>query len=112
MVVVGLVGNRQPMDRLAASARHQHVHNGAVVYEWDQSLTEVNVYARVPEGVRAKQIYCDIRADGLAFGIGANKPYLDVRVRTATGDGRRRGRARVSVPRSPPARILAGAPAD
>ena len=107
-----VVGNRQPMDRLAASARHQHVHNGAVVYEWDQSLTEVNVYARVPEGVRAKQIYCDIRADGLAFGIGANKPYLDVRVRTATGDGRRRGRARVSVPRSPPARILAGAPAD
>ena len=66
-------------DRLAASGRHQHRHNGAGVYEWDQSLTEVNLYVRVPEGVRAKQIYCEIRTDGLKFGIGENKPYLDVR---------------------------------
>lgn len=49
------------------------------MYEWDQSLTEVNLYVRVPEGVRAKQIYCEIRTDGLKFGIGENKPYLDVR---------------------------------
>ena len=66
-------------ERLAASSRHQYVHNGAVVYEWDQSLTEVNVYVRTPPGVTAKQLYCRINTDTLVFGLGNNDPYLDVR---------------------------------
>ena len=65
-------------ERLAPSERHQFLHNGEVVYEWDQSLSEVNLYIAVPEGVRAKQLYVDISNGHIRVGIAPNPPYLDV----------------------------------
>ena len=40
-------------DQLAPTSRHAFTHEGRVVYEWDQTLEEVNVYVSVPPGVRA-----------------------------------------------------------
>jgi hypothetical protein len=34
-------------DQLAPSERHKYVHEGKVVYEWDQTLSEVNIYVQV-----------------------------------------------------------------
>mmetsp|Transcript_8739 Transcript_8739/g.25177 ORF Transcript_8739/g.25177 Transcript_8739/m.25177 type:complete len:157 (+) Transcript_8739:209-679(+) len=65
-------------DKLAPSDRHQFVHNGQVVYEWDQTLSEVNVYCQVPQGVTAKLIYCTISKTHLKLGINPNPPYLDL----------------------------------
>lgn len=52
---------------------------GQKIYEWDQSLDEVNVYIDLPSGVKAKQLACDILPNHLRVGIKGNPPYLDVR---------------------------------
>lgn len=65
-------------EALAPSQRHTYTHNGRVIYEWDQTLTEVNLYIQVPEGVRAKNLAIDIKAGHLTVGIKGNPPYIDV----------------------------------
>ncbi|EFJ50053.1 hypothetical protein VOLCADRAFT_73880 [Volvox carteri f. nagariensis] len=64
-------------DRLAPTKRHQYRHNGQVVYEWDQTYSEVNIYTNVPPGVTGKQLYVDITTQHLRFGIRPNPPYMD-----------------------------------
>lgn len=49
-----------------------------VVYEWDQSFSEVNMYVPVPPGVRAKELYCDLTSTTIKFGLKPNPPYLQV----------------------------------
>lgn len=66
-------------EALAPSERHKFTHNGRVIYEWDQTLTEVNLYVPVPAGVRAKDLAIDIQSTHLKIGIKGNPPYLDVR---------------------------------
>lgn len=66
-------------EALAPSERHKFTHNGRVIYEWDQTLTEVNIYVPVPAGVRAKDLAIDIQSTHLKIGIKGNPPYLDVR---------------------------------
>lgn len=66
-------------EALAPSQRHAYTHNGRLIYEWDQTLTEVNLYIQVPAGVRAKNLAIDIKAAHLNVGIKGNPPYLDVR---------------------------------
>ena len=66
-------------EALAPSERHKFTHNGRVIYEWDQTLTEVNIYVPVPAGVRAKDLAVDIQSTHLKIGIKGNPPYLDVR---------------------------------
>eukprot|EP00193_Tetraselmis_chui_P022184 CAMPEP_0177778854 /NCGR_PEP_ID=MMETSP0491_2-20121128/16205_1 /TAXON_ID=63592 /ORGANISM="Tetraselmis chuii, Strain PLY429" /LENGTH=157 /DNA_ID=CAMNT_0019298213 /DNA_START=107 /DNA_END=580 /DNA_ORIENTATION=+ len=65
-------------DKCAPSSRHQYTHAGRVVYEWDQTLSEINIYVEVPPGVRGKMIYCDISRKHLRLGITPNPPYLDL----------------------------------
>ncbi|GFR49668.1 hypothetical protein Agub_g11814, partial [Astrephomene gubernaculifera] len=64
-------------ERLAPSTRHQFKHNGQVVYEWDQTFSEVNIYVNVPPGISAKQLYVDISTKHLRFGVTPNPPYLN-----------------------------------
>lgn len=68
-------------EALAPSQRHTYSHNGRLIYEWDQTLTEVNLYIQVPEGVRAKHLAVNITAQHLSVGIKGNPPYIDVRGR-------------------------------
>ena len=67
-------------EALAPSERHAYKHNGRLIYEWDQTLTEVNLYIQVPPGVRAKNLTVDIKSTHLSVGIKGNPPYLDVSV--------------------------------
>ena len=62
-----------------ASERHPFVHNGQTVYEWQQSFGGVEIFIRVPQGVRAKQLEVVITGSHLTVGIKGNPPYLDVR---------------------------------
>lgn len=66
-------------ERLAQRAAHRFVHNGRTIYEWDQSLGEVNIYVPVPPDMAAKEIFCDITKQHLKFGRTGNPPFLDVR---------------------------------
>ena len=64
--------------------RHKFEHNGQVVYEWEQSLTEVIIFIDIPEGVKAKQLYVDLSTKTISLGISPNPPYLQV-IKTISG---------------------------
>lgn len=50
-----------------------------VVYEWEQSLEELNVYIRPPPGVTASMILCEITANHVTLGLrGTNDKFLNV----------------------------------
>ena len=63
-------------DQLAPTSRHAFTHEGRVVYEWDQTLEEVNVYVSVPPGVRAGALDVSIKPSDVSIGIKGNPPYL------------------------------------
>eukprot|EP00775_Hariotina_reticulata_P010064 gene10064-10219_t len=64
-------------ERLAPSQRHMFVHGGRTIYEWDQTLTELNMYIPVPPDMKAKEIFCDISKQHIKFGRKGNPPFLD-----------------------------------
>nr|ACG26407.1 nudC domain-containing protein 2 [Zea mays] len=49
-------------ENLAPEKRHSFVHNGQKVFEWDQTLEEVNMYIELPKGVPTKLFHCNIQA--------------------------------------------------
>eukprot|EP00658_Telonema_sp_P-2_P008958 TRINITY_DN13394_c0_g1_i3.p2 TRINITY_DN13394_c0_g1~~TRINITY_DN13394_c0_g1_i3.p2 ORF type:complete len:156 (+),score=29.02 TRINITY_DN13394_c0_g1_i3:189-656(+) len=58
--------------------RKQYKHNGHVVYEWEQNLTEVHIWVKPPPGVRAKMIDCQISAEHIDLGItGVPEKYFN-----------------------------------
>ncbi|MQL75180.1 hypothetical protein Taro_007555 [Colocasia esculenta] len=67
-------------DRLAPEKRHSFVHGGKKVFEWDQTLEEVNMYIPLPPGnLPSKLFYCNVQAHHIVVGIhGSDRPYLDV----------------------------------
>jgi CS domain len=64
--------------KLAPSTRHQFLHEGRVIYEWDQTISEVNLYVQVPPGVKAKDLFVIIDSQHLSLGVKPNPPYLNV----------------------------------
>ena len=66
---------------IAPSERHKFTYQGRSVYEWDQTLSEVNIYITVPAGVTAKQLYVNIERRHIELGIHPNPPYLSVNCR-------------------------------
>lgn len=64
-------------EKLAPEKRHSFVHNGQKVFEWDQTLDEVNIYITLPPNVHSKQFYCKIQSKHLELGIKGNPPYLN-----------------------------------
>ena len=66
------------MDKVAPSSRRAHVlPDGRVAYEWDQTIDEVNVYIRVPDGARARDLDVTIASTSVRVGIVGNPPYLE-----------------------------------
>uniref|UniRef100_A0A2N9EH54 CS domain-containing protein n=1 Tax=Fagus sylvatica TaxID=28930 RepID=A0A2N9EH54_FAGSY len=47
------------------------------VFEWDQTLEEVNMYINLPPNVPSKQFYCKIQSKHVELGIKGNPPYLN-----------------------------------
>lgn len=71
-------------DKLAPTERHKFTHQGQTVYEWDQTLTELNLYVELPPGIRGKDLFVDITATHLRIGLKPNPPYLDVSTRASS----------------------------
>ena len=65
-------------DKLAPVEKHAFSHQGRTVYEWDQTLSDINIYVELPSGVSAKQLYVSITNTHIRIGIQPNPPYLDV----------------------------------
>jgi hypothetical protein len=66
------------MEKFAA-VRHAVRHEGRVVYEWDQTLEEVNTYVPAPPGAPASAIDCVFGGTRLRLGIKGNPPYVEAR---------------------------------
>ncbi|XP_050221280.1 uncharacterized protein LOC126671546 [Mercurialis annua] len=64
-------------EKLAPEKRHAFIQNGQRVFEWDQTLEEVNMYLNLPPNVPPKQFYCKIESTHLQLGIKGNPPYLN-----------------------------------
>ena len=65
-------------DQVAPTERHQFRHDGRVIYEWNQTLHELNIYVQAPPGVRAKQLAVTITSSHLSISVAGNPPYLNV----------------------------------
>ncbi|GAA0171314.1 microtubule or microtubule-binding cytoskeletal protein [Lithospermum erythrorhizon] len=63
-------------EKLAPEKRHSFIHNGEKVFEWDQTLDEVNMYINLPPNVPKKLFYCKIESKHVEVGIKGNPPYL------------------------------------
>lgn len=48
------------------------------MYEWEQSLEEVNLYIETPPGVTADRVDCKITPKHIRLGIKGNPPFIDV----------------------------------
>ncbi|KAJ8609611.1 hypothetical protein CTAYLR_006266 [Chrysophaeum taylorii] len=57
--------------------RYEFRHKGELVYEWEQTLEEVNLYVRPPEGVTSDMIECRISPSRVTLGLCGNPPFLD-----------------------------------
>jgi hypothetical protein len=56
--------------------RHAFQYEGRTVYEWDQSLDEVNIWIKPPPGVTAALLAIDITHSKVVVGIKGNPPFL------------------------------------
>ena len=59
--------------------RHKFEYQGKLIYEWEQTLADVNIYIEIPEGVAVKLLYIDLESRSIRVGIKPNPPYLQVR---------------------------------
>jgi len=58
--------------------RKKAIYQGRTIYEWEQSLEEVHIWASPPPGAVAKDIVCVITTNHLQLGIKNSLPlYLD-----------------------------------
>ncbi|KAI5678947.1 hypothetical protein M9H77_09897 [Catharanthus roseus] len=68
---------KEMAEKLAPEKRHSFVHNGQKVFEWEQTLEEVNIYITLPSNVHKRLFYCKIESKHLEVGIKGNPPYLN-----------------------------------
>lgn len=64
------------MDKIETK-RLTYEHQGRKIYEWDQTLQDINMYIDVPDGVRAKHLAVKIGAARLTIGLKGNPPFID-----------------------------------
>uniref|UniRef100_A0A7S4NFY5 CS domain-containing protein n=1 Tax=Odontella aurita TaxID=265563 RepID=A0A7S4NFY5_9STRA len=68
------------MTRKNDEGRYVFEVDGRKIYEWEQSLEEVNICVEAPPGLRASQIICDIGHDRLRIGLrGSDRYFIDER---------------------------------
>ncbi|KAG5533509.1 hypothetical protein RHGRI_027628 [Rhododendron griersonianum] len=53
------------------------LHSSQKVFEWDQTLEEVNIYITLPPNVPTKLFHCKIQPKHVEVGIKGNPPYLN-----------------------------------
>ncbi|CEG45296.1 tubulin polyglutamylase, putative [Plasmopara halstedii] len=60
------------------SQRRVFKHDDRVIYEWEQSMEEVNIYIKPPPSITAQQIQCDITTNHVMLGLrGVKDKFLN-----------------------------------
>ena len=67
------------MSEKIAIKRLKYEYQGRTIYEWEQTLEEVQAYIQTPPGVRAKMLDVSITPSQLTVGLKGNPPFINVR---------------------------------
>ena len=77
----GALNTSNPNIKMAKKGKEGRIrfeYDGRLIYEWEQSLEEVNLYITPPPGVTANMIDCKISHNHLKIGLkNAPHPFLD-----------------------------------
>lgn len=65
------------MTKKGKEGRLQFEHEGRVIYEWEQSLEEVNIYIPAPPGVPRSAFDIVIGHTNLKVGLKGNPPFIE-----------------------------------
>jgi hypothetical protein len=69
--------NAQTITKKGKEGRLKFEYQGRAIYEWEQSLSEVNIYIEMPPGVTRKMLDITISPHHLKVGIKGTQPYID-----------------------------------
>lgn len=67
----------EPMTKKGKEGRIKFEHSGRTIYEWEQSLSEVNIYFEPPAGISSKQFDIVISHKHLKVGLKGAPPFID-----------------------------------
>lgn len=67
----------QKMTKKGKEGRFKFEYEGRTIYEWEQSLDEVNIYLEPPPGVPRSAIVINIAHRHLTVGLRGAPPFLD-----------------------------------
>jgi len=70
-------GTKETMTKKGKEGRVKFEHEGRTIYEWDQSLTEVNIYLEPPPDVPRKMLEVVISHRHLLVGIKGTPAFID-----------------------------------
>jgi hypothetical protein len=70
-------GLAKQIAKKGKEGRIRFEHDGRTVYEWEQSLTEVNIYIEPPPGLPRKMIDIKISHRHLTVGVLNTPPFID-----------------------------------
>lgn len=66
-----------PMAKRGKEGRLKFEYQGRTIYEWEQSLSEVNIYIEPPAGIQSKMFEVVISHRHLKVGLKNAPPFLD-----------------------------------
>ena len=74
-----IVSDKPPtiMTKKSKEGRFQFEHEGRLIYEWEQSLEEVNIYLSPPPNIPRQYFSINIQHNHLAVGLKDTPPFLD-----------------------------------
>lgn len=67
----------EPMTKKGKEGRIKFEHDGRTIYEWEQSLSEVNIYLEPPSEIPSKMFDIVISHRHLKVGIKGAPPFID-----------------------------------
>jgi hypothetical protein len=65
------------MTKKGSEGRYKYEYQGRTIYEWEQSLEEVNIYVDPPPGVPRNMIDVEIGHSHLRIGLKGAPPFID-----------------------------------
>ena len=71
------ISSNETMSKKGKDGRIQFQHNGQTVYEWEQSLEEVNIFIYPPPQITRNLLVVEIQPHQLVVGIRNTAPFIN-----------------------------------
>lgn len=68
---------KMSLTKKSSNGRFKYEFNGRVIYEWDQSIDEINIYIVPPEGITKHMLDIRILPTRVTVGLKNTKPFID-----------------------------------